>query len=85
MERLKYMRWVCRVRNAVEAEMTYKEYVALLDEFRKEGAYPLEYAWIKAAGWDYAFKPYVKRVFHTFMMNHPWMCWQLAKWYYKRR
>lgn len=85
MERLKYMRWVCRVRNAVEAEMTYKEYVALLNEFRKEGVYPLEYAWIKAAGWDYAFKPYIKRVVQTFMVNHPWLFWQPAKWYYKRK
>ena len=59
--------------------------MALLDEFRKEGVYPLEYAWIKAAGWDYAFKPYMKRVFHTLMMNHPWLFWQLAKWYYKRK
>ena len=85
MERLKYMRWVCLLRNAVEAEMTYKEYVALLNEFRKEGVYPLEYAWIKAAGWDYAFKPYMKRVVQTFMVNHPWLFWLPAKWYYKRK
>ena len=84
-ERLKYMRWVCLLRNAVEAEMTYKEYMALLNEFRKEGVYPLEYAWIKAAGWDYAFKPYIKRVIQTFMVNHPWLFWLPAKWYYKRK
>lgn len=84
MERLKYMRWVCSLRNAIEAEMTYKEYVALLNEFRKDGVYPLEYAWIKAAGWDYAFKPYMKRVVQTFMVNHPWMFWLPAKWYYKK-
>lgn len=84
-ERLKYMRWVCSLRNAIEAEMTYKEYVALLDEFRKEGVYPLEYAWIKAAGWDYAFRPYMKRAVQTFMVNHPWLFWQLAKWYYRKK
>lgn len=84
-ERLKYMRWVCSLRNAIEAEMTYKEYVALLDEFLKEGVYPLEYAWIKAAGWDYAFKPYMKRAVQTFMMNNPWLFWLPAKWYYKKK
>ena len=84
-ERLKYMRWVCSLRNAIDAEMTYKEYMALLNEFRKEGVYPLEYAWIKAAGWDYAFKPYMKRAVQTFMVNHPWLFWQLAKWYYRKK
>lgn len=84
-ERLKYMRWVCSVRNAVDAGMTYKEYVALLNEFRKEGVYPLEYAWIKVAGWDYALKPYMKRVMQTFMVNHPWLFWQFAKWYYRKK
>ena len=84
-ERLKYMRWVCSLRNAVEAEMTYKEYSKLLNEFRKEGVYPLKYAWIKAAGWNYAFIPYMKRVVQTFMVNHPWLFWQLAKWYYRKK
>ncbi len=85
LERLKYMRWVCSLRNAIEAEMTYKEYITLLDEFRKEGVYPLDYAWIKAAGWDYAFATYMKRAVQTFMVNHPWLFWGLAKWYYKKR
>ncbi len=84
LERLKYMRWVCSVRNAISAELTLKEYLALLDEFRKEGVYPLEYAWIKAAGWDYALKPYMKRVVQTFMINHPRLIYPLAKWYYNR-
>lgn len=84
-ERLKYMRWVCTLRSAVEAQMSYKEYKTLLEEFRAEGVYPLEYAWIKVAGWDYAFKPYIKRVIQTFMVNQPWLFWKLAKWYYKRK
>ena len=84
LERLKYMRWVCSVRNAISAQLTLKEYLALLDEFRKEGVYPLEYAWIKAAGWDYALKPYMKRVVQTFMINHPRLIYPLAKWYYNR-
>ena len=85
LERLKYMRWVCTVRNAISAELSLKEYRALLNEFRKEGVYPLKYAWIKAAGWDYAFKPYMKRALQTFMMNNPWLVWLPAKWYYNRR
>ncbi len=83
-ERLKYMRWVCSLRNAIEAEMTLEEYIALLDEFRKEGAYPLDYKWIRIAGWDYAFKPYLKRVVKTFFANHPRIGWHLAKWYYRK-
>ena len=83
-ERLKYMRWVCSLRNAVEAEMTYREYRTLLNEFRKEGIYPLEYEWIKVAGLDYAFVPYMKRIIQTFLINHPWIGWLLAKWYYRK-
>ena len=84
-ERLKYMRWVCTVRNAISAQFTLKEYKALLNDFRKENIYPLDYAWIKVAGWDYAFKPYMKRVLQTFMINNPWLVWLPAKWYYGKR
>lgn len=83
LERLKYMRWVCSVRNAISAQLTLKEYLALLGEFRKEGVYPLKYAWIKVAGWDYALKPYLKRVVQTFMINHPRLSYPLATWYYR--
>ena len=85
LERLKYMRWVCTVRNAISAQFTLKEYKALLNDFRKENIYPLDYAWIKVAGWDYAFKPYMKRVLQTFMINNPWLVWLPAKWYYSKR
>lgn len=85
LERLKYMRWVCTVRNAISAQLTLKEYKALLNDFRKENIYPLDYAWIKAAGWDYAIKPYMKRVLQTFMINNPWLVWLPAKWYYSKR
>lgn len=85
LERLKYMRWVCTVRNAISAQLTLKEYRALLNDFRKENVYPLDYAWIKTAGWDYAIKPYMKRVLQTFMINNPWLVWLPAKWYYSRR
>ena len=82
-ERLKYMRWVCSLRNAITARLSYKEYKDVLNEFKQEGVYPLEYAWIKAAGWDYAWKPYIKRVMQTFMVNNPWLVWLPAKWFYR--
>lgn len=85
LERLKYMRWVCSISTAISAQLTLREYLILLDEFRKEGVYPLEYAWIKVAGWDYAIKPYVKRVINTFFINHPKFFYPFAKWYFKLR
>lgn len=81
-ERLKYMRWVCHLRVAIEAGMTLEEYRALMEEFRKEGVYPLEYAWIKVAGFDYAFKPYMKRIVQTFFVNHPGLGYPLVKLFY---
>ena len=84
LEQLKYMRWVCTIRNAISAQLTLNEYIALLDKFRKEGIYPLDYAWIKVAGWDYALKPYLKRVVQTFMINHPRLFYSIAKRYYNR-
>ena len=82
-ERFKYMRWVCTLRHAISAELSYKEYISILSEFKKEGVYPLDYKWIKIAGWDYALKPYVKRLVLTFMTNNPWMVWPFAKCFYK--
>ena len=70
-ERLKYMRWICSVRNAISAKLSLKEYLVLLEEFRNEGVYPLEYAWIKVAGWNYSWRIYLKRVLQTFLINHP--------------
>ena len=84
-ERLKYMRWVCTLRHAISANYTYKEYKKILNDFRKEDVYPLDYKWIKIGGWDYALKPYLKRVFTTFMINNPWLFWSLSKWFYNRR
>ena len=85
LERLKYMHLVCSLKDAINAQYTYKEYTMLLNEFRKEGVYPLDYEWIKVAGLDYSFKSYMKRVLQTFMINHPWLAWLPAKWYYKNR
>lgn len=84
-ERLKYMRWICSLKNAIMAEMTCNEYMSLLDDFRKEDVYPLDYAWIKIAGWDFSFKPYIKLVLSTFMINHPRISYPFAKVYWRKR
>ena len=83
-ERLKYMRWVCTLRQAISAKLTYREYKKILNDLRQEDVYPLDYAWIKVAGWNYALKPYIKRVLQTFMINHPCLFYPLAKWYYNK-
>ena len=85
LERLKYMRWVCTIKSAISAQFTYREYKELLNEFRKEGVYPLDYRWIKVGGWDYALKPHLKRVFITFTINNPWLFWHISKWFYRNR
>lgn len=84
-ERLKYMRWVCTPRMAVEAQLTKKDYRGVLDEYRALGVYPLDYKWIKVAGYDYAFKPYAKRAIKSFLINHLWIGWPLAKMFYSKR
>ena len=81
-ECLKYMRWVCTPQMALEAQLTKEEYRRVLDKYRALGAYPLDYKWIKVAGYDYAFKPYAKRAAKTFFTNHLWIGWPLAKLVY---
>lgn len=82
IERLKYMRWVCTPRMAVEAQLAKKDYRWVLDKYRALGVYPLDYKWIKVAGYDYAFRPYAKRAIKTFLTNHLWIGWTLAKMIY---
>ena len=82
-ERLKYMRWICSVQNAISAQLKLKEYLNLLEEFRKEGVYPLEYAWIKVAGGDYSLKIYFKRVIQTFFTNHPILFYPFVKYFHR--
>lgn len=83
LERYKYMRWVCSTKDAISAKLTYEEYITLLDAFHQVGVYPLSYQWIKYAGFDYAWKPFLKRVIRTFMINHPLIGYPIAKLYYK--
>ena len=83
-ERLKYMRWVCTLRHAVEANLTYGEYKNVLKEFQREGVYPINYEMIKVARWDYSYKSYLKHAIQIFMMNHPWLSWPLALLKYRK-
>ena len=82
-ECLKYMRWVSTPRMALEAQLTKKEYYIVLEKFRALGVYPLDYKWIKVAGYDYSFKSYVKRAIRTFLVNHLSIGWPIAKVVYQ--
>ena len=83
-ECLKYMRWVCTPRMAMEAQLTKEEYGVVLDKFRALGVYPLDYKWIKVAGYDYSFKSYAKRAIKTFLVNHLWIGWPLTNLLYHK-
>ena len=85
MERLKYMRWVAQPKMAKEAQLTFEEYKAVLDQFREVGAYPLQYRWIEVAHWYASPIKKFKYAVKTFLTNHPWLFWQLAKWYYRKK
>ena len=79
-EKLKYMRWVCTAHQAVEADYSYAEYLQILASFRALNVWPVSYRWIKVAGWDYNWKVYLKKVIHTFMLNHPCLSYPIAKY-----
>ena len=85
MERLKYMRWVAQPKMAKEAQLTFEEYKAVLDQFREVGAYPLQYRWIEVAHWYASPIKKFKYAVKTFLTNHPWLFWQLAQWYYRKK
>lgn len=78
-ERYKYMRWVCSPRQAVDAGYTYKEYIAILKQFKDINIWPVSYKWIKVAGWNYNWKVYIKKVIMTFLLNHPFVSYHIAK------
>ena len=80
-ERLKYMRWVCTPKPAVEALMTFKEYQEYLNKFKELGVYPLNYKWFRAVHWYKPLKGLFKDAIKTFLTNHP----QLGYWYYQHR
>lgn len=78
-ERLKYMRWVCSPRMAIEAGYNYHEYIGILKQFKALNVWPVSYKWIKVAGWDYNWKIYLKKVIVTFLLNHPFISFPIAK------
>ena len=79
MERLKYMRWLCSPKMAIEAEYSLKEYKEILGIFKAYGCYPLVYKWIYVAGFDWSFKVRMQKRTRTFLCNHP----TFAYWFYK--
>jgi len=82
-ERLKYMRWVCSPKQAIEAGFSLKEYKKKLLEYNQlDGMgkiWPISYKWIKVAGFDYSLSAYAKWVIKTFLRNHPLISYPLAK------
>lgn len=71
MERLKYMRWLCSPKMAIEADYSLREYKQILSRFKKYGCYPLVYKWIYVAGFDWSFKVRMQKRTRTFLCNHP--------------
>lgn len=71
MERLKYMRWVCRPKTAIEAGYSLKEYKEVLAKFKKLGCWPVDYRWIHVARMDWSWMIRMKNRARTFLCNHP--------------
>ena len=53
LERLKYMRWVCYPKTAINAGYSYKEYKQVLSHFKEFNCWPIDYRWINVAGLDF--------------------------------
>jgi glycosyltransferase involved in cell wall biosynthesis len=71
LERLKYMRWVCRPKTAIEAGYSLKEYKEILGKFKSLGCWPIAYNWMHVAQMDWSLKVRMKNRMITFMCNHP--------------
>lgn len=79
LERLKYMRWVCAPRTAIEAGYSLVEYKSVLYKFKEQKCWPLEYKWIYAAKLDWSWKIRMKWRIKTFFTNHPGLAYILLK------
>lgn len=79
LERLKYMRWVCQPKTAIEAGYSLNEYRQVLDEFKKVGCWPLDYRWIHVARLDWSLKVRMKNRIKTFLCNHPGLAYYIFK------
>ena len=71
LERLKYMRWVCAPKTAIRAGYSLDEYKQVLQKFKEYNCWPLDYRWIRVAGFDYSFRSKMKHTVKTFLCNHP--------------
>lgn len=71
LERLKYMRYVCPPKLAIEAQMSLSEYENVLQKFKDLGAYPLNYKWINVAHWYASSGQKLAWYIKTFLTNHP--------------
>lgn len=71
LERLKYMRWVCPPKMAIEAGYSISEYRQILSKFKDYGCWPLDYNWIHAARQDWSINARIKNRIKTFLCNHP--------------
>ena len=79
LERLKYMRWVCGPKTAIEAGYSLKEYKVVLGKFKAMGCWPLNYNWMHAARLDWSWKIRMKNRTKTFLCNHPGLAYWLLK------
>lgn len=79
LERLKYMRWVCQPKTALEAGYSLQEYRDVLEKFKEYGCWPLDYNWIHVARLDWSWKIRMKNRVKTFLCNHPWLAYQILR------
>ena len=79
LERLKYMRWVCQPKTAIEAGYSLKEYREVLKKFGEFGCWPMDYNWMHAARLDWSWKIRMKNRIKTFLCNHPGLAYCLLK------
>lgn len=79
LDTLKYMRWVCQPKRAIEAELSLQEYLFVLEQFRKSGVYPLKYRWINISHWYAPSWRKFKYAVKTFLCNHPRLAYTIYK------
>ena len=79
LEHLKYMRWVCQPKTAMEAGYSLKEYKSLLSRYKALGCWPVDYNWMHAAHMDWSWKIRMKNRVKTFMCNHPGLSYAVLK------
>lgn len=79
MERLKYMRWVCRPKTAMAAGYSLKEYKSILSRYKALGCWPVDYNWMHVARMDWSWKIRMKNRVKTFMCNHPGLSYAFLK------